>query len=253
MAIECTQCGRLLEATASFCDMCGTPLRAAPAGWATCPGCQTPVPAGQAFCNNCGTAVEQGPAQPTADAGEPTMVEPEPAAAAAGFCPGCGNELPAAATFCNMCGAQLGTPASGSQHDTQAYGDPIPVVEDEASLPVPDPGPPALPARLVLQGSNATIALPAGQQQLIVGREDPAGGIFPAIDLEPYGGDEGGVSRRHAQIIRQGDDYYLEDLESMNHTFVNRKKLAAGDRHLLAEGDTIRFGAIVTTFHGATR
>lgn len=254
MAIQCPECGRRLEATASFCDMCGSPLRSESDAEAICPGCQAPVPAGHAFCNNCGTAVEQDVAGGLATGGEqPTIVESEPASpAAVRICPGCGHKLPAEATFCNMCGTQLGADTPGSRHQTQAYGDATPAASPTTpARPDPDPRPSALPARLVLQGSNATLSLLPDQQELIVGREDPAGELFPALDLGPYGGDEGGVSRRHARITREGEQYYLEDLKSTNHTFVNRKKLAPGQRHLLTDGDRVRFGAIVATFHAA--
>lgn len=46
------------------------------------------------------------------------------------------------------------------------------------------------------------------------------------------------VSKRHARIVRVGDDLYLEDLNSANGTLVNERRVA--ERALLKDGDTIR-------------
>ena len=48
--------------------------------------------------------------------------------------------------------------------------------------------------------------------------------------------DNAGVSAHHAKIIKEGDDFVIEDRESRNGTFVNGKRVA---RHVLAEGDEV--------------
>lgn len=48
------------------------------------------------------------------------------------------------------------------------------------------------------------------------------------------------ISRRHAKIIRQGKDFYITDLHSLNHTFVNQKKLKEGQSEVLPDGTVIR-------------
>ena len=55
------------------------------------------------------------------------------------------------------------------------------------------------------------------------------------------------VSRQHAQIIRDGDNFLLEDLHSRNGTIVNGERLQ--DRHLLHDGDRLRIGDLAFTFH----
>jgi pSer/pThr/pTyr-binding forkhead associated (FHA) protein len=103
-------------------------------------------------------------------------------------------------------------------------------------------------ARLVVQGSNATLPFPPGRDQIIIGREDPVSGIYPDIDLTDHGGDEGGVSRQHAQITTQSGQFYIEDLKSSNYTFVNRQKILPGQRQPLNNGDEIQLGAVKLTF-----
>jgi len=53
------------------------------------------------------------------------------------------------------------------------------------------------------------------------------------------------VSRRHARLVREGDTWYAEDLNSRNGTFVNDEK---ADRTALALGDEVRVGEVLFTF-----
>ncbi|MBQ1901175.1 MAG: FHA domain-containing protein [Lachnospiraceae bacterium] len=50
-----------------------------------------------------------------------------------------------------------------------------------------------------------------------------------------------GVSRHHARILKQGDSYFLEDLNSTNGTFVNGKQLNYKEKLKLEIMDQIRF------------
>ena len=51
--------------------------------------------------------------------------------------------------------------------------------------------------------------------------------------------DDLSVSREHAVIVDTVDGLYIDDLDSRNGTFVNRRRIAA---HLLADGDEIQIG-----------
>lgn len=55
------------------------------------------------------------------------------------------------------------------------------------------------------------------------------------------------VSARHAQINQVGDDYYVEDLNSRNGTFVNGQRLQR--RHLLRNNDRLRICDTLFSFH----
>ena len=50
------------------------------------------------------------------------------------------------------------------------------------------------------------------------------------------------VSRVHAEILHEGEAFYIEDTGSSNGTFVNHTPLAVGQRHRLMSGDLISLG-----------
>ena len=81
-----------------------------------------------------------------------------------------------------------------------------------------------------------------------MGREDPVSNVFPEVDLDPHGGDEGGVSRRHAKFTVQGTQWYIQDLNSTNFTFVNKQKLQPNQLQPVNNGDEVRLGRITLTF-----
>lgn len=102
-----------------------------------------------------------------------------------------------------------------------------------------------------MQGTNAALSFPPGKVEIIIGREDPVSGVFPEIDLTDHGGDEGGVSRRHARIFMQGAQVFIEDLNSTNYTYVNQQKLMPGQPHPLNNGDEVRVGRVKMNFYAA--
>ena len=182
----------------------------------TCPACGAEVLPGEAFCASCGASLAAAPLPP-----EPVS-EPEAAPTA---CPACGAAVEPGDTFCSDCGAALQPVAPPA---------PAPVTEVPPTAPA---GP-----RLVVVDSGAEIALQA--EEVLIGREDPVSGVFPDVDLTPHGGEEGGVSRRHARLFVEGGAYYIEDLDSTNFTFVNKQKLAPKTRQALKDGDEIRCGRV---------
>ena len=59
--------------------------------------------------------------------------------------------------------------------------------------------------------------------------------------------DDEAASRRHARIVLAGSDHYLEDLDSRNGTFLNGERIQ--QRREIADGDRLRIGKTVFTFH----
>ena len=84
--------------------------------------------------------------------------------------------------------------------------------------------------------------------ETLVGRIDPVTGIRPDVDLTNLDGPRS-VSRRHAKIVREEDGFQVvEEIGTMNGTFVNGKRLATGAPTPLRDGDRLRFGLVDLTF-----
>ncbi len=275
----CDFCGSPLQAPSPVIEAV-VPPEAAPAAVAAgpapavggppaCPVCGTPVQPDEAFCSNCGASLAQPPIPPepvpeveAAPVAQPTPSEPVAAAPAAVAvvepaaplplptaapaplltCPACGAEVEAGDTFCSTCGASLkAAPAPAPVVQAAPPPGPAPVV---ATPPPPAPvAQPAMGPRLVVVATGAEIPLPPGGE-ILIGREDPISGVYPGVDLTPHGGEDGGVSRRHARLIFEGGRYSIEDLDSTNFTFVNKQKLAPRAQQPLNDGDEIRCGRV---------
>jgi len=113
----------------------------------------------------------------------------------------------------------------------------------EAPTANPDPN-----ARLVEVTSGIVFPL-ADSRETTVGRIDPVTGILPDIDLTPVDGRRS-ISRRHARLRREEDGSFsvIEDVGTMNGTFVNGVRLAAGRAAPVASGDSVVFGTIQCRF-----
>ncbi len=85
------------------------------------------------------------------------------------------------------------------------------------------------------------------QQQVIVGRGDPKGGMVPEIDLTPFDTARS-VSRKHARIRFEQTGCSLEDLNSRNKTRVGKRALSPYQPEGLQDGDIISFGMVKATF-----
>jgi pSer/pThr/pTyr-binding forkhead associated (FHA) protein len=105
--------------------------------------------------------------------------------------------------------------------------------------------------RLVVAETQASLPLPSGKAEFLIGRPDPARGIFPDIDLSSHGGETGGVSRQHARLTVNGGQVLIEDLHSLNSTFLNKQWLAPEQCFPLNDGDEIRLGGLVLNFQSS--
>ncbi|QDU26511.1 Phosphoserine phosphatase RsbP [Anatilimnocola aggregata] len=59
----------------------------------------------------------------------------------------------------------------------------------------------------------------------------------------------GAVSRQHAAVNRKGNDYFLEDLNSRNGTFLNEEPAKIDGQRQLKPGDVVRVCEVSYTFH----
>jgi len=85
------------------------------------------------------------------------------------------------------------------------------------------------------------------QGQLSIGRADVVEGYAPGLDLGAYGGQDAGVSRRHAMISVVDGELHIRDLASTNGTRINGFVLAAEQPYKLSDGDELEFGELRTT------
>jgi pSer/pThr/pTyr-binding forkhead associated (FHA) protein len=97
--------------------------------------------------------------------------------------------------------------------------------------------------RVSVVDSGRQVEFPLSKQ-ISIGRLDATTATFPDIDLTTDGALEKGVSRRHATITLKGADLYLEDLGSVNGTFLNGKRLTPYLPHTLHSEDEVRLGKI---------
>jgi len=82
----------------------------------------------------------------------------------------------------------------------------------------------------------------------LIGRWDAEQGAFPDIDLETEDADAM-VSRKHALVQRHINQASVQDLGSLNGTFLNRRRIAPEDGpQVLNDGDELIVGKVVLRF-----
>ncbi len=152
------------------------------------------------------------------------------------FCGHCGDKIGVDDVFCAHCGARqplVGTPSPN----------PTPLT----------PSPSPTTAQLYIVGANDVVKpFTIDKESVLLGRTDPHTGIFPEIDLTMYD-PETKVSRRHARIYRQGEQFLVEDLGSVNGTVVNSVnggsiRLNTKSPRVLTAGDELKLGGTLLKF-----
>ena len=151
-------------------------------------------------------------------------------------CPECGFTNAEGANYCQRCGAFIGQPEDAApESSTATYridetGELVPVeIED-----------------VVAQGGGAALVVRAGGGR--VGESFPLDHDRMTIGRRPDSDvflDDVTVSRDHALIVRRGDEFHLDDLGSLNGTYVNRRRI---ETHHLADGDELQVGKYKLTF-----
>ena len=148
------------------------------------------------------------------------------------YCPECGFQNPEAANYCSRCGALLVKDAPGVDTTMTFTPDES---EVEAALAVEDARARG-PALVVRSGGGRAgeTFRPEGERTTI-GRS-PECGIFL---------DDVTVSRRHAVLVEREGAFYVEDLGSLNGTYVNRRRIESAR---LEDGDELQVGKYRFTF-----
>ncbi len=101
-------------------------------------------------------------------------------------------------------------------------------------------------AKLVAKFDSTQFSLPSSSA--IIGRVlDPSDAVDVDLSKLKSGADR--VSRRHAEIIRRGSDYFIRDLGSTNGTFIiGRGRLGRDQLYKLKDRDNVVFGGATFEF-----
>ncbi len=148
-------------------------------------------------------------------------------------CPECGFANAVGANYCQRCGAFLAASEPAVTDATATYrigetGEIEPVELED----------------VVAQGSALVIRAGGGRvgesfalegDRMTVGRR-PDSDIFL---------DDVTVSRDHALLVRRRDGLYIDDLGSLNGTYVNRRRI---ESHRLQNGDELQVGKYKLTY-----
>jgi hypothetical protein len=148
------------------------------------------------------------------------------------YCPECGFQNPESANYCSKCGALL-VKDDGGAEPTMSF---TPEERDEDSSVSLDDLALKGPALVVRSGGGR-----AGETFLLEGDRTAVG---RSPDCEIFL-DDVTVSRRHAVVVRQDRTFTIEDLGSLNGTFLNRKRI---ERAELSDGDELQIGKYRLTF-----
>ncbi len=99
-----------------------------------------------------------------------------------------------------------------------------------------------------LQVSNGLV-IPVTGDEIIIGRSAPKDPNIPDVDLWALGVPEARTtSRRHLRVYGQDQQYFVEDLGSMNGTWVNGQPLTPNEPFQLTDGDVIAAGRVEMVF-----
>jgi pSer/pThr/pTyr-binding forkhead associated (FHA) protein len=150
-------------------------------------------------------------------------------------CTECGSVNSEGANYCQRCGALLERPSEGAGDQVTATyridetGELVPVEIGEVTATGP---------ALVIRagGGREGESFPVDGERMSIGRR-PDAEVFL---------DDVTVSRDHALLIRRGDGWHLDDLGSLNGTYVNRQRI---ESQRLDEGDELQIGKYKLTFH----
>jgi hypothetical protein len=163
-------------------------------------------------------------------------------------CPACGAKLLPGTLFCDQCGVYLVVdkplPTEPMPQEalpgSNGYNG-VPRLEGIGAAIVP-PNAVTLCLTVARSGRQVRFSLPV--TEIRVGRRDPTRGHSPELDLTPDGGQMEGVSRIHALIYQTNGSLVIEDMASVNGTYLNGLRLMPCLPYGLKAGDTLHLGRL---------
>jgi pSer/pThr/pTyr-binding forkhead associated (FHA) protein len=152
------------------------------------------------------------------------------------FCNRCGHGNPLGSNFCSSCGGALEHRA-GDDSTISFHPDPALEGSEDVGVDIHEL-PEGVGALVVRRGRNA------GSRYVLDGELTKAG-RHPDSEIFL---DDVTVSRRHVEIRRDGRDYTVRDVGSLNGTYLNRERV---DEAPLRDGDELQIGSFKLVFvHG---
>ena len=147
-------------------------------------------------------------------------------------CPECGFVNTEGANYCQKCGAFLADVTQEHDNTTAAWQ-----LDETGEIQAVDPETVAADATLVIRsgGGRSGETFPVDSERMRIGRS-PDAEIFL---------DDVTVSRNHALLVRRRDGLHIDDLGSLNGTYVNRKRI---ESHKLVDGDELQIGKYKLTY-----
>ena len=205
--IKCGECGYENMDGLDYCDGCGAKLAAAAPG-----------------------------AAPAAEAPPAAAPEAAPAPAAAPA------ETAAPAASDGMPAPSAEAPAAETPKSEAPTGEIKPEAAPESASAAVAAGAPFKAKLSVVRGGRKGQEFPLEDGNNLIGRWDPETGSFPEVDLDADD-PEAKISRKHALIRIEGDKITIEDIGSLNGTYVNRQpRLSPGSPAEIKSGDEVIIG-----------
>ena len=159
-------------------------------------------------------------------------------------CPVCQREHPENTPFCKECGAYL-LGGNGNETDLLLVSGVTWMNREKTSgasgLDVTS----LLGLKLTIVDSGHEVEVSFIKEEVSIGRLDAASASFPDVDLTRDDALDKGVSRRHVKITRRGREVFIEDLGSMNGTFLNYRRLTPYLPQVLRDGDELLMGRLM--------
>jgi len=182
------------------------------------------------YCDGCGAklAAAAGSSAPA-----PAAPAPEAAPAAAPTEGTDANASPASAD---------GAPAAEHPPSEAPTGEIKPEAAPESAPTAAAAGAPFKAKLSVVRGGRKGQEFPLEDGNNLVGRWDPETGSFPEVDLDADD-PEAKISRKHALIRIDAGKITIEDIGSLNGTYVNRQpRLSPGSPAEIKSGDEVIIG-----------
>ena len=155
------------------------------------------------------------------------------------YCTRCGHGNPDDANFCARCGA----PLAGSAEDATVTLHGVGTAEGETAAPEDEDLAVSLDELSSGQGLLVVKRGPNAGSKFLLDRDQTSCGRHPSSDIFL---DDITVSRRHAEILREGGRFLVKDTGSLNGTYVNRERVDVAE---LVSGDELQIGKFKLMFY----